>query len=49
MVKTIPRNSMTSENWVTLIDPLSVEKYELKKRFRWFRWWIWQSTWQSKD
>jgi len=34
MVKTIPRNSMTSENWVTLIDPLSVEKYELKKRFR---------------
>jgi len=24
---------------------LSVEKYELKNRFRWFCWWIWQSTW----
>jgi len=20
-----------------------------KNGFRWFRWWIWQSTWQSKD
>jgi len=20
-----------------------------KNRFRWLRWWIWQSTWQSKD
>jgi len=22
------------------IDLLSVERYELKNRFRWFRWWI---------
>ena len=48
LVKTIPRNSMTSER-LGNIDLLSVERYELKNRFRWFCWWIWQSAWQSKD
>ena len=24
---------------------LSVKRYELKNRFRWFRWWIWQPSW----
>ena len=48
LVKTFPRNSMTSER-LGNTDLLSGERYELKNRFRWFRWWIWQSTWQSKD
>jgi len=48
LVKTIPRNSMTSER-LGSIDLRSVERYGLKNRFRWFRWWIWQTTWQSKD
>jgi len=26
-------------------DLLSVERNEMKNRFRWFSWWIWQSTW----
>jgi len=39
---------MTSER-LGNTDLLSGERYELKNRFRWFRWWIWQSTWQSKD
>jgi len=28
---------MTSERWGN-IDRLSAERYELKNRFRWFRW-----------
>jgi len=27
------------------IDLLSIERYELKNRFRWFGWWIWKWTW----
>jgi len=38
---------MTSER-LGNTDLLSGERYELKNRFRWFRWWIWQLTWQSK-
>jgi len=47
--KQFPEIPWPVKDWATLIDPLSVERYELKNRFRWFRWWIWQSTWQSKD
>jgi len=47
--KQFPEIPWPVKDWVTLIDPLSVERYELKNRFRWFRWWIWQSTLQSKD
>ena len=39
---------MTSER-LGNTDLLSVERYELRNIFRWFYWWIWQSTWQSKD
>ena len=44
LMKAFLRNSMTSE-WLGNIDLLSIERYELKSRFRWFSWWIWQSTW----
>jgi len=44
LVKTFPQNSMTSER-LSNTDLLSIERYELKDIFRWFRWWIWQSTW----
>ena len=40
----ISENSMTSEILANT-DLLSVERYELKNRLRWFRWWIWPSTW----
>jgi len=39
---------MTSER-LGNTDLLSVERYELKNTIRWFCWWIWQSTWQSKQ
>jgi len=48
LVKTFPRSSMTNER-LRKTDLVSGERYDLKSRFRWFRWWIWQSTWQSKD
>jgi len=44
LVKTFHRNFMASER-LGNTELLSVEKYELKNRFRWFCWWIWQSTW----
>jgi len=25
-------------------DIFSAERHQLKNRFRWFHWWIWQST-----
>jgi len=40
LVKTLPRNSITSER-LGNIDMLETERYYLKNRFRWFRWWIW--------
>jgi len=39
---------MTSER-LGNIDLLSLKGYELKNRFRWFRWWNCEPTWQSKD
>jgi len=48
LAKTIPRNSMTSDK-LGDIDLLSADRCELKNSFRWFCWWIWLSTWQSKD
>jgi len=39
LVKTFPRNSSTTER-LGNTDPLSIERHELKNRFRWFRWWI---------
>jgi len=43
LVKTFLRNYLTTET-LGNTDLLSVERYELKNRFRWFRWWISQST-----
>ena len=34
------------KDWVTLIL-FSIEMYEWKNIFRWFRWWMWQSTWSG--
>jgi len=39
LVKTFPKNSMTSEE-LGKIYLLSFEKHELKNRFRLIRWWI---------
>jgi len=36
------------KDWVTLIY-FQLKGTSWKNRFRWFRWWIRQSTWQSKD
>jgi len=43
-VKPFPRNSMTSDR-LSNTDLFWGERYELKNRFKWFRRWIWQSTW----
>ena len=32
------------KNWVAMLF-FQLKGYELKNRFRWLRWWIWQSTW----
>jgi len=47
LVKIFLGNSLSSER-LDGTDLLSVERYELKNRFRWFRWWIWQSTWRIR-
>jgi len=39
LVKKFPRNFMISER-LGNVDLLSVERHELKNRFRWFHWWI---------
>jgi len=38
---------MTSER-LGNIDLLSIERHELKCKFRWFRWWNWQSTYNRR-
>jgi len=40
MSENISQNSMTSER-LSNTDLLSGERYMLKNRFWWFRWWIW--------
>ena len=43
LVKTFLRNSMTRERLIAMLY-FQLQGYELKNRFRLFRWWIWQST-----
>jgi len=45
LVKTFIRNSMTIGRLSSNALLSTLKGYGLKNRFKWLRWWIWQSTW----